>query len=113
MAESAGVIQPVHGLVRLMNRMFVALSEGGDALFEIEQHSQSAETGYYHYNCCGEIDAEWGCAYRSLQTLMSCIVQQKGSSKGEATAEDGIISGIQQLKVNFDIYEFRFIDSYF
>ena len=95
--ETSAVIQPVYGLVNLMNKMFLSLS-GADALFEIEQHSQSGETGFYHYNCCGESDAGWGCAYRSLQTVMSCIVQLKGSRR-EGTGEDAILSRIEQLKV--------------
>ena len=103
MAEATGTsttIQPVHGLVKLMNIMFVSLSEGADALFEIEQQSQSAESGFYHYNCCGELDAGWGCAYRALQTLISCIVLlRRNKEKGTG---DNIIEKIEQLKV--DLY---------
>jgi len=32
-----------------------------------------ADTDYYHYECLCEVDTGWGCSYRSLQMLLSCI----------------------------------------
>ena len=29
---------------------------------------------YYHYRCDGHEDSGWGCAYRSLQTLLSNLL---------------------------------------
>ena len=94
------VIQPVYGLVGLLNDLFVSLSKGEDGLFEIKQQSQSVETEFYHYNCCGELDNGWGCAYRSLQTLISCL-HIKNETK-DTTTEDSIVQKIEKIKVPFD-----------
>ena len=101
MAElGQSVIQPVYGLVGLLNNLFVSLSKGEDGLFEIQQHRQSVETEFYHYNCCGELDDGWGCAYRSLQTLISCLLN-KNETKDTAT-DDNIIQKIEKIKVPYD-----------
>ncbi|KAI6652636.1 hypothetical protein LOD99_4421 [Oopsacas minuta] len=98
MAESSTIIEPVYGLVNLMNKMFVSLSKGDDGLFEIIQHRQSVESEYYHYNCCGEIDEGWGCAYRALQTLISCITQDKSENKDNTAIED-VIHKVKEIKL--------------
>eukprot|EP00800_Vazella_pourtalesii_P022977 TRINITY_DN9135_c0_g1_i2.p1 TRINITY_DN9135_c0_g1~~TRINITY_DN9135_c0_g1_i2.p1 ORF type:complete len:112 (-),score=14.30 TRINITY_DN9135_c0_g1_i2:451-741(-) len=89
------VVQPVYGLVGLLNNLFVSLSKGEDGLFELQRQSRSVETEFYHYNCCGELDDGWGCAYRSLQTLISCLLNNKTETKD--TAADGCA-----IKVPFD-----------
>ena len=91
------VIQPVYGLVGLLNDLFVSLSKGEDSLFEIQQQGRSVETEFYHYNCCGELDTGWGCAYRSLQTLISCLLI-KNETK-DTTADDSIIQRIEKIQV--------------
>ena len=41
-----------------------------------------------HYNCCGDSDAGWGCAYRCLQMMHSCLFQA-GVARIAALAEEG------------------------
>jgi hypothetical protein len=45
--------------------------------FKTKNSLTSSSTDYFHYNCFHETDIGWGCAYRVLQSILSCINRKK------------------------------------
>lgn len=41
----------------------------------------ATETLFFHYDCCGELDFGWGCAYRCLQMILSNLAIRGYSNK--------------------------------
>ena len=50
---------------------------------EEEDGSFATETDYFHYTCMREGDDGWGCAYRSLQMILSNLLLRKEKEKKE------------------------------
>jgi hypothetical protein len=55
---STGRNDPISGLVELYTK---------------KDSKTSSATDYFHYDCFHETDIGWGCAYRVLQSILSCI----------------------------------------
>jgi hypothetical protein len=47
------------------------------------------DTDYIHYLCNAEYDYGWGCAYRSLQMLLGCLIKSGALSQLEAPPSIG------------------------
>ncbi|KAL9915903.1 probable Ufm1-specific protease 1 [Glossina fuscipes] len=61
---------------------------------------------YFHYGCDGYQDHGWGCAYRSLQSMCSWILNKKGQSENVPSIEE-----IQKTLVMLGDKNQKFIDS--
>lgn len=61
---------------------------------------------YFHYGCDGYQDQGWGCAYRSLQSMCSWILNKKGQNRNVPSIEE-----IQKTLVMLGDKNQKFIDS--
>uniref|UniRef100_A0A1A9WMX1 UFSP1/2/DUB catalytic domain-containing protein n=1 Tax=Glossina brevipalpis TaxID=37001 RepID=A0A1A9WMX1_9MUSC len=61
---------------------------------------------YFHYGCDGHQDQGWGCAYRSLQSMCSWILNKKGQNHTIPSIRE-----IQKILVELGDKSQRFIDS--
>ena len=50
--------------------------EDGDTIEEIFGVGKDIEYEYWHYYCDGFDDRGWGCGYRTLQTIVSWIINR-------------------------------------
>ncbi|XP_054738226.1 probable Ufm1-specific protease 1 [Anastrepha obliqua] len=65
---------------------------------------------YFHDGCDGFKDNGWGCAYRTLQSVSSWIVNKRGSSDCDATVPS--IKEIQQTIVQIGYRDKEFVGSH-
>jgi len=63
-------------------------------------------TDFYHYDCCGESDRGWGCAYRDLQMIVSNFILRGLSVKIPSILE------IQQTLVDAAFVPATFLSSH-
>lgn len=54
---------------------------------------------FYHYNCDGKNDVGWGCAYRTIQSLSSWIIETKNDCSTQLVPT---IDKIQEILVDLE-----------
>jgi len=60
-------LHPVPGLIPLY-------AQHGRVTKQLQHISVASSSVFYYYDCCDEHDRGWGCTYRALQSVISCLV---------------------------------------
>jgi hypothetical protein len=95
------VIQPVPNLIALFSSL-------------VKEPQMCTNLDYIHYACSGEYDVGWGCAYRVLQMVLSCLIRCGALPQHEETVPSigelqRAMAHIGRLRMK-DIYSHKWIE---
>lgn len=98
----------------LYENVHLALPPPGDRE-KGETHYTRGHFKYFHYGCDGHSDAGWGCGYRTLQTALSWIMNERrratGSQAERMSQHVPSIGEIQRMLVQIGDKSQKFIGS--
>lgn len=101
----------LHNLIKQIPSPSVSTSiakNGDDIGVDGQTYLTRGDFHYYHYGCDGHQDHGWGCAYRTLQSMISWILYKNGSHDDLFVPS---LREIQECLVRIEDKPKRFVDS--
>lgn len=90
-------IVPKNYKYELYENVHLALPPPGDSQ-EGETLYTRGHFKYFHYGCDGHSDAGWGCGYRTLQTAISWIINERRATGNQAERMSQHVPSIAEIQ---------------